>query len=188
MKLLRLAPFDKNNANLVLSWRNSERIRSNMLDDSIITIDEHNKFVQVLKSDETKSYFIVELDEHPVGAIYFNGIGSGSITWGCYIGVDRIVPGLFILLIIIAIKFAFGHVETQTLHSEVADHNANPIKVNQFLGISNRGKIIKKTTNDNEIEFHQYVIERKSVDHIMEKASKLLTSSMKNLVNNLNIG
>ena len=188
MRSLRLIQFDESNANLILSWRNSERVRSNMLDDSIITIDEHNKFVQVLKSDETKSYFIVELDEHPVGAIYFNGIGSDSITWGCYIGVDRIVPGLFILLIIIAIKFAFGHIKTQTLHSDVAAHNANPIKVNQFLGIPVTGKINKKTTNGNEIEFHQYVVDRKSVDHIMEKASKLLTSPMKKLVNELNIG
>lgn len=188
MRSLRLIQFDESNANLILNWRNSERVRSNMLDDSIITIEGHNKFLEFLKNDETKSYFVVELDERPVGTIYFTGIGSDSITWGCYIGVDRIVPGLFILLIIIAIKFSFGHIETQTLHSEVAAHNANPIKVNQFLGIPVTGKVNKKTKSDNEIEFHQYVVDRKSVDYIVEKALKLLTSPMKKLVNDLNIG
>ncbi|WP_201577794.1 hypothetical protein [Psychrobacter immobilis] len=188
MRFLRLVPFNESNANLVQNWRNSEHIRSNMLDDSIITIEGHNEFLEFLKSNKSKSYFVVELDENPVGTIYFNGIGSDRITWGCYIGVDRVIPGLFILLIVIAIKFSFNHVETQTLHSEVAAHNANPIKVNHFLGIPTTGKIIKKTTSDIEIEFHQYSINRESVDYIMEKAFKLLTSPMKNLINNLNIG
>ena len=58
MNSLMLTPFNKINTELVLKWRNSERIRSNMLDDSVISLEKHNSFIELLKTDKTTQQLV----------------------------------------------------------------------------------------------------------------------------------
>ena len=126
---LKLVPFGVENAEQVLHWRNSERVRKNMIDDTIITPEQHSVFLSRLQGDSARKYFVVELRGEPVAAIYFAELGGTEVTWGCYVGVEKVIPGLFVALAAIAINFAFKYPETLALRSEVARHNQSPIKI-----------------------------------------------------------
>jgi UDP-4-amino-4,6-dideoxy-N-acetyl-beta-L-altrosamine N-acetyltransferase len=184
MNKIKLVPFSKENMPTVLSWRNSKRIRSNMLDDSIISEAAHQKFLEVLAVDQSKEYFVVELNGLPVASIYFTDLNQSCVTWGCYIGVVKPVPGLFIALLILAAKFVFFRYQAKVLRSEVAAHNSNPIKLNKFFGIPEKKRIKKITTKGEETEFIEYRLERCDFDSIYKKAYKVMPTSVKGAVEN----
>ena len=50
---LKLVPFGFENAEQVLNWRNSERVRKNMIDDTIITPKQHSLFLTKLRDDSS---------------------------------------------------------------------------------------------------------------------------------------
>lgn len=179
MTLLKLVPFSEENLLTVLAWRNSERIRSNMLDDSIISEVSHRVFLKSLATDYSKAYFVVELNCNPVASVYLINLGGAEVTWGCYIGAERIIPGLFVALLVIASKFAFSWPETRILKSEVAAHNSNPIKLNKFLGITEIQRVERPTASGKNIEFIEYQLNRSELKSVLAKASKIMPSAIK---------
>lgn len=180
MSDLNLVPFSDNNIPIVLAWRNSDRIRENMLDDSVIKTENHREFLRALESDGTRAYFVVELRGTPVAAIYFTGLGGREVTWGCYIGTEKTMPGLFVALVIIAAKYSFRLPSTNTLRSEVAAHNANPIKLNRFLGIPESARLSRLTSSGRAVEFIEYQLSGDLFNRVIDKAKKIMPSSLKN--------
>jgi UDP-4-amino-4,6-dideoxy-N-acetyl-beta-L-altrosamine N-acetyltransferase len=59
---------------MVLDWRNNEDIRRWMYHFDTISIDEHLSFIESLKPDQTKQYYLVLQDNNPIGVIYFTNI------------------------------------------------------------------------------------------------------------------
>jgi UDP-4-amino-4,6-dideoxy-N-acetyl-beta-L-altrosamine N-acetyltransferase len=187
MNELKLVPFSFENASLILAWRNSERIRSNMLDDSIIDYGSHCKFLEALESDQSRAYFVVELRGMQVATIYFTGLGGNAVTWGCYIGTEKTIPGLFVALVVVAIKYSFSFTTTNILRSEVASYNVNPIKLNRFLGIAESRRFSRSTSSSREVEFVEYELSRDSRDIVLNRATTVLPSSIKGLCENLTL-
>lgn len=182
-----LVPFTPENADIVLGWRNSERIRSNMLDDSIIETKDHKNFLKALARDESRAYFVVELRGAPVATLYFTGLGSKEVTWGCYIGSDKTIPGLFVALVVIATRYSFNFPSTGVLRSEVAAYNANPIKLNRFLGIPESARYNRSTASGREVEFIEYRLTSEELNNVLAKAAKAMPSSIKESCEKLNL-
>lgn len=180
---LKLVPFSIENAEQVLSWRNSERVRTNMIDDTIIDLKQHSAFLRKLEGDSSRKYFVVELRGESVAAIYFSDLDSAEITWGCYVGVEKVIPGLFVALVAVAVKFAFSYPNTLALKSEVALHNQSPIKMNRFLGIQSCARCLRATKSGQKIEFLTYKLTLDSFDSVLQKARSILPSSLKKLCN-----
>ena len=182
MNKLKLVPFSERNMPIVLKWRNSSRIRSNMLDDSIISESSHRKFLSILAVDHSKEYFIVELNDDPVACVYFTDLESTNVTWGCYIGAEKPIPGLFVGLVILAAKFVFNRHQAKVLRSEVVSHNENPIKLNKFIGIPEKKRIGRTTVTGRKQEFIEYWLERSNFDSVLKRAYKIMPSSVKEVM------
>jgi hypothetical protein len=185
MSDLRLVPFSDNNTPIVLAWRNSDRIRKNMLDDSVISTENHREFLKTLESDRARAYYVVELRGTPVAAIYFTELGGSEVTWGCYIGTDKTMPGLFVALVIMAAKYSFRLPSTNSLRSEVAEHNANPIKLNRFLGIPEAARLTRLTSSGRAVEFIEYQLSRDLLNNVIDKAKKIMPSSLRKSCENI---
>lgn len=179
MSELKLVPFCFENSSIVLSWRNSDRIRKNMLDNSMIDIKQHQNFLNSLESDSSRSYFVVMLKKTPVAAIYFTGLGSKEVTWGCYIGSERTIPGLFAALVVIATNYSFSWSNTDVLRSEVAAHNANPKKMNDFLGIPEVGRFTRLTSSGSYVDFIEYKLSNNLKENVITKAYTILPRSLR---------
>ena len=76
---------------LILSWRNSDRIRLKMVNREIIPLENHLKFIEGLKDRTDCVYWLIYIDETPVGAAYDTDINLSDNTrsGGMYIGDEE---------------------------------------------------------------------------------------------------
>lgn len=184
MNQLKLVPFSENNMSIVLAWRNSSRIRLNMINNSVISETDHLAFLKILDCDPSKKYFVVELNDYPVASIYFVNLDSSTVTWGCYIGIEKPVPGLFIALVVMAGKFVFDYCQAKVLRSEVAEHNESPIKLNKYIKIPEKRRVVRVTKEGKDLEFIEYELDRSKFFSVSENALKIMPSSVKEALEN----
>lgn len=187
MSEFRLVPFSEENTAIVLSWRNSDRVRKNMLDDSIISEESHRAFIKNLIQDSSKKYYLVEINGMPVACIYFNGLDSKEVVWGCYIGASKPVPGLFVALFIISLRYVFLTNKADKLLSEVADYNLSPINLNRFAGVLKTGGSIKKTNSGRDVFYISYEVDKSSYNAVLNKCIGIVPSSIRNALENLKV-
>ncbi len=76
---------------LVLDWRNKYFVRCNMLTQSELTEEEYNNWLENLQTDETEKYWVVYLENKPIGALNLRKINrkSKSAEIEFYIGEQR---------------------------------------------------------------------------------------------------
>jgi RimJ/RimL family protein N-acetyltransferase len=182
MSKLALRPFSADNADQVLAWRNSERVRANSINDTVIGKEEHLRFLEKLVHDPSRAYFVVELSGEPVGTINFSGIGGDTVTWGCYIGHEKVIPGLFIALVFLAADRAFTDYATRVLRSEVAAHNLAPQQVNRHLGIASTGTRTCVAGSGRELLLLQYELGKDDWDRTRPVFLARLPTSMRRMI------
>ncbi len=88
MRLLDFTTLDTNQLTLVLSWRNHPKIREWMLHRNEISMEEHLRFVESLKSRVDRRYFLVQREDEYIGVIDFTGITGISTEIGIYANPD----------------------------------------------------------------------------------------------------
>ncbi|MBX1886668.1 UDP-4-amino-4,6-dideoxy-N-acetyl-beta-L-altrosamine N-acetyltransferase, partial [Campylobacter peloridis] len=76
----------------VLRWRNDEKI-AKFMKNTNIELDEHLNFINKLKQDNTKKYFLVFENDEPIGVIDFININKISCEFGLY-GIKKGVGDL----------------------------------------------------------------------------------------------
>lgn len=93
---------------LILSWRNSDRIRFKMLNNDIITLEQHLAWIDKLKEKDDSLYYLFKVNNIPVGSFSYTNIDNFLKTCepGSYIGnIDY--KGYGILLNYLGFKHAF---------------------------------------------------------------------------------
>ena len=69
----------------ILTWRNSDRIRLKMFDQNIISLEQHLKWIDSLKQKKDRLYFLVYLENNPIGVVDFTSLNfiekSGSFGY-----------------------------------------------------------------------------------------------------------
>lgn len=174
---LRLERFSHTNASMVLRWRNAFHVRANSLNDEVIRLEDHLKFVDHLKGEADRNFFIVHLQDTPVAVLNVN-VKAGVGSWGCYLGggEDRTVrPGVFPILIGVAGTIAFEVQSCRELHSDVLQTNLAPQTMNAFLGIPLAGHRVEKRPSGQEIPVVCYALTENLWPSVLEKMNKLLT-------------
>lgn len=115
----------------ILSWRNDPNIRIWMYDDSIIEKDSHLKFIENLKNNETKQYFLVSDQNQDIGVIYFIDITTESAEFGIYSNPN--VKNVGKTLMETIINYGFHTLKVKKLKAEVFENNIKAISLyNRF--------------------------------------------------------
>lgn len=73
---------------MILGWRNSPSV-AKFMQDKHISKQRHFEFVELLKSDKTREYFLVEQGGEYIGVISFVGIGKADCELGVYANPDK---------------------------------------------------------------------------------------------------
>lgn len=123
----------------------------------------------------------------PVACIYFNGLDSKEVVWGCYIGASKPVPGLFVALLVISLRYTFLINKSEKLLSEVADYNSSPINLNRFVGVLKTGLSIKKTNSRRDVCYISYEVDKSSFNAVLNKCIEIVPSSIRNALENLKV-
>ena len=66
--------LNKQEGELILKWRNSDRIRKKMNNQTIITLETHLKWIKGLSTREDCQYFLFYVDTIPVGVFDLTNI------------------------------------------------------------------------------------------------------------------
>ena len=131
---------------LVLAWRNSQNI-SRYMHTKLITLKEHIAFVDTLKYNHQKSYFLVKDDGDSIGVIYLV-----DTFLGLYANPERKKVGDLLLEQIIT--FAFDVKKLSSLKAEVFKENLSAVKLYKRFSF--------KTMQENE---QLQIMELKKIDY-----------------------
>ncbi|MBI5485467.1 MAG: UDP-4-amino-4,6-dideoxy-N-acetyl-beta-L-altrosamine N-acetyltransferase [Deltaproteobacteria bacterium] len=150
----RLRPVAEDDLELVLNWRNSERIRRNMYGDHIISMEEHKAWFNRLKDDSSAVYLLFEVCQTPVGMVYFTDIDrkNSKCFWGFYLGEDNLPRGTGTILGVSGMEYAFEILQIRKLCGEAFQFNSASVKFFQKLGFAREGHFVRHVLKEGVYE------------------------------------
>ncbi|MDB9453402.1 UDP-4-amino-4,6-dideoxy-N-acetyl-beta-L-altrosamine N-acetyltransferase [Dolichospermum circinale] len=137
----QLRPLQKSDLEMVLSWRNSERVRANLYTDHIISLEEHQAWFKKIKDEPTVDYLICEFQNHPIGLVNFTNIdkNNNKCYWGFYLGETATPLGSGGALSFISMEYIFEIVDFRKVCSEVLSFNNKSLKLHKRLSFQEEG-------------------------------------------------
>ena len=140
--------------NCIMQWRNSERVRSNMYSDHIISQQEHESWFRHALVDQSASFLIFLFQERPVGFISFTNINHihGRCTWAFYLGEIDVPRGTGSAMEFFALYYAFVVLEIRKLCCEVFAFNTGVIKLHEKFGFANEGRLVEHYIKNDKYE------------------------------------
>ncbi len=133
---------------MLLSWRNSDRIRNVMLTDHEITWEEHYNWFKRNEQNYPPRNLIFEYKGMPIGYIGYTDYDEDHKTCspGCYLGDAAVIPiDAGFVLFVTTIDYAFKILDMKVLRTEVFKNNKRVVKLDKILGyrITNINKVSK---------------------------------------------
>jgi len=149
-------------------WRDSVNVRPYMYTDHMIGAEEHSEWFDRMIVDETKKYWVIELDNTPVGVVNLTNIDTDNrcCDWAFYIfdpNVRGKGVGSFVEKYIL--KYVFENLKLQKLSCEVLETNPNVVKMHEKFGFVQEGFYEKAIKKGNElIGFYRLSILKENYD------------------------
>lgn len=139
LRLMTVADVD-----LVLSWRNHPSIRSVMLTQHAITVQEHAEWFNASKANPDKKLLICEDGSGPFGFVQFVGLcrEGNSVDWGFYLSPEAEL-GSGRILGFLALEYIFEKIRINKISGQALDSNENSIRFHRRLGFQEEP--LKKT-------------------------------------------
>lgn len=167
----------------LLTIRNSEYVKKNMKNDSIIKMEDHLHWIEELKSDKNNIYYAIFDEKTILGAIYITTIDKVQSTcfWGLYFkkGINPLVSSLSAILIIEKI---FKEFNINKLYAEVKKENINAYNFNISIGLTKDKEVdenyFKLSINN---ENWQNNINNKMIQRIKKRLNKIQYKFINNL-------
>jgi UDP-4-amino-4,6-dideoxy-N-acetyl-beta-L-altrosamine N-acetyltransferase len=132
----RLRPLNENDLDMVLRWRNSDRIRKASHQQELISEEEHQNWFRSLKSDPTKKSFVFETGTRPLGIVHFTKIDipNKSCRWGFYLGEENLPARSGTTMAEHAINLAFEKFGVERIDAEALRSNPRSLDFHLKLG------------------------------------------------------
>jgi UDP-4-amino-4,6-dideoxy-N-acetyl-beta-L-altrosamine N-acetyltransferase len=128
-ELINFIDLSDSKKEIVLRWRNHKEIKKWMYNSNNITILEHLNFINNLKKDQTKRYFLVKKREDYIGVIDFTNINYTNLEckFGFYVNPFLGVSGIGTALLKLAIEYVFSILKLKRIKLEVLRENKKAI-------------------------------------------------------------
>ncbi len=141
----RLRLLEEKDLAMVLDWRNSDRVRSNMFNNQIIAMDEHLAWYSRLQQEMNAVCLILEWQCNPVGVMNFVDCDPEHHTchWGFYLGSESLPGGMGKAIGYLGLEYAFEKIGVDCLIGEVLTFNKASIRFHNRLGFRNDGTVKK---------------------------------------------
>lgn len=125
---------------MVLAWRNHPAVRSYMLTQHEISLEEHRNWFARVKEEKTRQHLIVLDGADPLGLVQFSPVCPGSIAdWGFYARPDA-PKGSGTKLGQAALAHAFEKLSLHKVCGQAIESNVKSIALHQKLGFKQEGR------------------------------------------------
>lgn len=141
---IALRPLRADDASMVLAWRNAPEVAAHMYTDHVVTPEEHARWIAAVLHADDRRYWIVQMDDHPVGLANVVRIDRANrrCEFGFYLGeasargTGAAAAGMYIL-----IRQAFDGLGLQRLTGEAMAENEAAIRLYRSLGFQQEGRL-----------------------------------------------
>lgn len=157
--LCNFTTLSKAQKEMILQWRNHERIRTYMFRQTPILGQEHTDFIEKLKGSLDRRYFLVQYESSDIGVIDFTHISSHSATIGLYVNPYLNQKGLGSLLMSAILGYAKETLNLPLLYAEAFATNTKAIHLYQKFGFF---KVEEKEVNNQHIICMERIDENRS--------------------------
>ena len=120
--------------NLVHRERNDLDVRVKMFDDKIIPLQEHLKFLENLKKDNTKIFILVKRANLYIGVYSLIKIEDGNAQGGFYLFKEAREKNLIIDFLYQTITYIFNNFSITSINGYALKNNKAANRINKFLG------------------------------------------------------
>ncbi|MCU7554990.1 GNAT family N-acetyltransferase [Alteromonas sp. ASW11-19] len=139
---IELKPVGKEDLDLLLTWRNSVPIRQRMINDAVISREDHYAWYQRLQRDLSQRHWLVSYKGRPIGSTNVRTRKSGlavteaaQLEPGLYIGEERFQGNLIAFAPTLALyDYCFGELNIQSMVAVIKAENTAALKYNLQLG------------------------------------------------------
>jgi UDP-4-amino-4,6-dideoxy-N-acetyl-beta-L-altrosamine N-acetyltransferase len=148
-----LRPLELGDIVRVREWRNLPEIRQFMYTDHEISIPEHARWFGMAMSDDTKRYWIIELEGEPVGLANLYDISTrhGTAYWAFYLADARVRGrGVGSVAERFVMREAFEVLGLEKLCCEVLATNEGVVRMHERYGFRRDGLLRRHIRKDDE--------------------------------------
>jgi len=151
-----LRPVEERDLELLLAWRNSDRIRSSMYTDHVITREEHLRWFERLQSERLALSLIFEISGKAVGIVNVSRMDRVNNTchWGFYLGETDAPRGCGAIMGFLGLEYIFEKLNVRKVIGEAFAFNQASISFHEKLGFSREGHFhrhVRKNDNYEDI-------------------------------------
>lgn len=148
-----LRKMNEQDLETVLRWRNSDRIRTNMYTDHIISLKEHRAWFKRIKDDPTALYLIFEHLKHSIGLANFTQIDikNNNCMWGFYLGERNVPRKSGTIMGYLSLSHIFDINKLQRVNGEALDFNEASKRFFQRMGFSEIGRLKNHTLKNDKL-------------------------------------
>ncbi len=138
---IKLELINDSTMELLRQWRNQDDIRNQMVEQAIISPEQHLSWYNKVKHAQNQQHFVIYYKNQPVGAINIRSLNGENLEKstdaevGLYIAEDKYKGNILAFSPSLAINdYAFHQLGIKTLSSKVRQDNISAIKYNKQLG------------------------------------------------------
>jgi UDP-4-amino-4,6-dideoxy-N-acetyl-beta-L-altrosamine N-acetyltransferase len=170
-----LRPMTESDLDLVLTWRNSKRIRDISYTDHVISIAEHRAWFARTAQDQSSLHFIFEFSGRPIGVVNITKINQSdkSCTWGFYLGETDLPKGCGSSMGFFALDFMFTKLDMHTITGEAFAFNGESLTFHKRLGFAEEkritGGLVKNGVRQDIIIMHLSLDAWSEIKPVLEK-------------------
>jgi UDP-4-amino-4,6-dideoxy-N-acetyl-beta-L-altrosamine N-acetyltransferase len=130
---------------MVLQWRNREKIRRAMYNDHMIERAEHYAWFERVTREQKTHHFIFEYESTPVGVINVVDINqvANRCAWGFYVGAEKVQRGTGSAMGFVALEHLFENMGFHKVIGEVLSDNEASLRYHRRLGFGEEGRLVE---------------------------------------------
>lgn len=136
---------------LVRNWRNSKQVSQYMYTNHHISKEEHNKWIEKIRTKDNAKAWIIKYDGKQVGLAQLSNINYNDKTteWGFYIADESLKgKGVGSASLLILIEIVFEEMNFNKMRTMVLENNSIAMKLYEKFGFKEGGKLEEKLERD----------------------------------------
>ena len=137
---------------LVWEWRNHIEIRKWMYNDNVIPIEKHIQFINGLKDNQTKQYWLVQRRNIAIGVMSVVDIKEKSGEWGYYIAPEFHEKNMGVELYYYSLDYLFNIMRMERLYGYALTKNIAANSLNDLFEFDK--ELITKEICGNSYDFY----------------------------------
>ena len=149
---ISLKAVDVGDSDRLIRWRNSDHIRTKMINSHVVQKEEHEMWLSTMLSDPSSQWSIVNYQKNIAGALYITHINpvDKTATWGMYVDKQYMSSVVGVLMEIIAIDKMIFDFEIRKIWGETLNTNKKLLAMHQKFGFEIEGTYREQLVRDNK--------------------------------------